>query len=61
VHRGVQHADQQLDELDADPGETDGQCIATQQEHGAHDIVGQRLADTGGVGADEVALQLGGA
>ena len=56
----VEHADEQLDDVDADAGEPDRERVGTQQEHRAHDLVGQRVADAGRVRADQVALQLGG-
>ena len=49
VDRGVEHRDQQLDDLGADAGQPDGQGVGAQQEHGPHHLVGQRLADAGGV------------
>ena len=60
VHGRVEHRDQQLDDLDADAGEPDGQGVGAEHEHGPHDLVGQRIADAGRVATDQVALELGG-
>ena len=57
MDRRVQHRDEQLDDLDPHAGEPDGQGVRAQQEHRPHDVVGQRVADAGGMGADEVALE----
>ncbi len=58
MHGGVEHRDQELDDLDADPRHADRQGVGAQEEHGAHDLVGQRVADAGGMGPHEVPLQL---
>ena len=57
VDRGVEHRDEQLDDLDAHPGQPDSQRVRAQDEHRPHDLVGKRLADARGMGTDEVSLE----
>ena len=57
MDRRVQHRHEQVDDLDPHAGEPDRQGVRPQQEHRPHDVVGQRVADAGGMGADEVALE----
>ncbi len=55
----VEHADEELGDGHADARQPDGERVGAQQEHRAHDLVGQRVADAGRVRPNEVALQLG--
>ena len=50
---------QRVDELQPDAGMTAGEPHDLQQDHQAHDLVIQVLADAGGVRAHEVLLQVG--
>ena len=60
VHPGVEHPEQQVNELGAYPGEPDRQAVGAQQQHRPHDLGWKRIAHARRVRADQVALQLGG-
>ena len=57
VDRGVEHRDEQVDDLDADPGQPDRQRVCAQDQHCPHDLVGKRLADARSMRTDEIALE----
>jgi hypothetical protein len=57
VNRLVEHADEELDRLDANAGQPHRERIGTQDEHGSHHLVGQCIPDAGSVRADEIPLQ----
>ncbi len=55
----VQEGHDPVDELGPDAGVALGEAVAEQQHHRADRVGRQRLADGGGVAADEVLLELG--
>ena len=57
MDRRVQHRDEEVDDLDSHAGEPDRQGVRPKEEHRPHDVIGQRVADAGGMGADEIALE----
>ena len=59
-HVALEQAEQQLDELGADARVALGEAVDEQQQHAAHDLVRQRLADADRMRAHEVELQLRG-
>ena len=58
VHAAVQQRDQQVERLEPDAGEPLGQHVGAQRHRRAHDGHRQRLADAGGMAAQQVDLQL---
>ena len=58
MHAVVEQRDQQLDQLVADAAQSLGEDVGAQQQHGAHFRLFQRLAQSAGVAAHQVALQL---
>ena len=59
IQPGVQHAEQQLGELEARAGIALRDHVRAQQHHRAHLALGQQIADAGGMAANEIDLQLG--
>ncbi len=59
VHAGVEQLDEALDHDRPDPGVPPGEHVGAEQEHGAHDVLAERLAHPAGVGAQQVELQPG--
>ena len=59
VEAGVQHGQQQLDQIGARPRMALGDHVGAQQHHRAHLALRQQRADAGRVAAHEVHLQLG--
>ena len=57
MHAAVEQRDQRLERLDADAGEALGQHVRAQRHRRAHGADRQRLADAGGVAAQQVELQ----
>ncbi|MCY1171963.1 hypothetical protein D9M73_120890 [compost metagenome] len=58
VHLGVDQGDQRVDHHAADAGETTAQAVDLEHHDQTHQLVADRLADTGGVGQHQRALQV---
>ena len=58
MHAAVEQADEQLDQFVADAAQSFAKDIGPQQQHGADLRFVQRLAQSAGVAAHQVALQL---
>lgn len=59
VDPGVEQAQQQLGQLGPHSRQPDRQRVGPQDEHGAHHVLGERIADPRGVRTNQVALQFG--
>ena len=59
VQIGVQHLEQQIDELRTRTGVTLGDHVGAQQHHRAHLALGKAIPDAGRVAPHEIHLQLG--
>jgi hypothetical protein len=57
MHVGVEHGEQAVDALDADAAHSLRDGVGAQQQQGAGLVERQRLADAGGVGVDDEALE----
>ncbi|KPU60531.1 hypothetical protein AN403_4937 [Pseudomonas fluorescens] len=58
VHLGIDQGDQRVDHHAADAGETTAQAVDLEHHDQAHQLVADRLADAGGVGQHQRALQV---
>ena len=58
MHAAVQHGAERVDDVMAHAGKAFGERVGAQQNHGAGDLLSQRLANSHSVGAHKVELQL---
>jgi len=58
MHPFVEHGQQRLHGRDANSGKSLCESIGAQQHHRTHNVLGQRLAHTGTMTENQVALQL---
>ena len=58
MHAAIEHVAQRVDDDIAHAGKSFGQRVGAQQDHGADDRLGQRLAHSHSVGAHQIELQL---
>ena len=54
----VEHGDQQLEQRGAHAAEALGEHVGAQQQHGADFRLGERIADSAGMAADQIGLEL---
>ncbi len=54
----VEHGHEGLDRGGPDPRTPDGEGVGAQEDHRAHDLLGEGIADSAGMAHDELALEL---